>query len=114
MKITKRGAVDRYLKKNPLTPPDVVAKELGCHPSTVYFARKRLGLSTNMKEQNALLFKALSAQKTLASNTVLVDESLAKEFARVKAKLDTATSMNIGLGTLAGVLALAVAFALTK
>lgn len=51
MKRVKRGVVDRFLRKNPLASASVVAQETGCHLTTVYIARKRLGLPTRVSDR---------------------------------------------------------------
>lgn len=114
MKRIKRGAVERYIKKNPLAPASLVAKETGCHSSTVYLARKRLGLPTTMKEQNALLFDAVSHKKPEVKTTVVIDESMTYRITELQSKLDAASGMIKSLGVLVGVLVLAFAFTLTK
>ncbi len=101
----KRGAVDRYIKKNPLAPASLVAKEVGCHASTVYLARKRLGLPTTMKEQNVQLFDAVS-KKPVDKTPLIVNDFLHEEVHSLQKRLDFSSTVNKALGAAVVVLAI--------
>jgi hypothetical protein len=57
-KYVKRLAVDRYLIKNPAASLKTVVEAIGCAPSTVHYARIRLGIPTNMQRRKSSLLKS--------------------------------------------------------
>lgn len=104
-KNVRRGVVDRFVKKNPLAPASVVARETGCHAATVYLARKRLGLPTRLSEQNTALFEKIMT-KPVDKTPLIVNDFLHEEINSLQQRLDFSSTVNKALGAAVVVLAI--------
>jgi hypothetical protein len=103
-KNVKRGVVDGYVKQNPNMSASEVAYEIGCHPATVYLARKRLGITKDTSNQQVLLNKIVKLKSENKTQSH-VNDLMHEEFNELQKKMDFSSNVNKALGAAVVVLA---------